>query len=268
MKNKVPQVVLAFWLIKITATTLGETAGDAMSMSLDLGYAVSTAVFFALFLVAVTAQVSVKKYYPLLYWAVIVSTTTVGTTTADYMTRDGGLGYYWASLLLFATVVGVLALWYFTLGTVSVNRITNRKAETFYWVAIMSSNTLGTALGDWLSDTQGFGFGGGALVFGGMLVLIAAAYFLTTVSRTALFWAAFILTRPLGATLGDLLTKPIEDGGLDLSRFVSSLILAAFMIGCILLTSRKSEQDVDAQVPAGESATQSHASSGASEVAS
>ncbi|MCE9563363.1 MAG: hypothetical protein K8U57_15080 [Planctomycetes bacterium] len=244
MKNKVPQVVFAFWLIKISATTLGETSGDALSMSLELGYAVSTAIFLALFLVAVTVQVSVKKYHPLLYWAVIVATTTVGTTTADYLTRDAGLGYFWASLFLLAAVVGVLALWYYSLGTVSVDRITNRKAETFYWVAILCSNTLGTALGDWLADTQGFGFGGGALVFGGMLALIAVAYFFTNISHTALFWAAFVLTRPLGATLGDLLTKPIADGGLDLSRIASSVILAIFMIGCILLTSRKSEQDV------------------------
>jgi uncharacterized membrane-anchored protein len=244
MKNKVPQVVLAFWVIKIIATTLGETAGDAMSMTFELGYAVSTAIFFGLFLVAVTAQVSVKKYYPFLYWAVIVSTTMVGTTTADYLTRDAGLGYLWASLLLFATVVGLLALWYFSLGTISVDRITNRRAETFYWVAILCSNTLGTALGDWLSDTQGVGFGGGALVLGGMLAVIGAAYFFANISHTALFWAAFILTRPLGATLGDLLTKPIEDGGLHLSRVLSSAILAAVMIACIVLSSRKSEHDV------------------------
>ena len=268
MKNKVPHVVFAFWVIKIIATTLGETAGDAMSMKYDLGYVLSTAIFFALFLVVVTAQISVTKFYRFLYWAVIVSTTTLGTTTADYLTRDEGLGYFWASLLLFATVVGVLALWYFMLGTISVERITNRKAETFYWVAILCSNTLGTALGDWLSDTQDFGFDGGALVFGSLLALIAAAYFLTNISHTALFWSAFILTRPLGATLGDLLTKPLEQGGLDLRQDASSAILAVAMIACILLTSRKSKQDGDSRALPGEPEVLPQASPGSSEVIS
>jgi uncharacterized membrane-anchored protein len=232
-------VTFAFWVIKICATTLGETGGDALSMTLKLGYAVSTAILFGLFLVTVAAQVRTKSYHPFLYWAVIVATTTVGTTMSDYLTRTGGLGYLKSSLLLFAILLGILALWYFVLGSVSVNRITNRKAETFYWTAILFSNTLGTALGDCLADTSGLGYEGSALVFAGALGLIAAAYLWTDISHTALFWTAFILTRPLGATVGDLLTKPVAKGGLNLGRITSSLIIAAFIIGAILLTSQK-----------------------------
>jgi uncharacterized membrane-anchored protein len=240
--SKVPQVTFAFWLIKICATTLGETGGDALSMTLDLGYAVSTAIFFGLFLVTVVAQVGAKVYHPFLYWGVIVATTTAGTTMSDYLTRTAGLGYAGASLLLFAILIGILAAWYFSLGSVSVNRITDPKAEIFYWVAILFSNTLGTALGDALADTSGFGYEGGALVFAGALALIAAAYFFTNISHTALFWLAFILTRPLGATLGDLLTKPIANGGLNLSRITSSLIIAAFIIAALLITTRNSNR--------------------------
>ena len=232
-------MTFAFWVIKICATTLGETGGDALSMTLKLGYAVSTAILFGLFLVTVAAQVRTKSYHPFLYWAVIVATTTVGTTMSDYLTRTGGLGYLKSSLLLFAILLGILALWYFVLGSVSVNRITNRKAETFYWTAILFSNTLGTALGDCLADTSGLGYEGSALVFAGALGLIAAAYLWTDISHTALFWTAFILTRPLGATVGDLLTKPVAKGGLNLGRITSSLIIAAFIIGAILLTSQK-----------------------------
>jgi uncharacterized membrane-anchored protein len=237
--NKVPQVAFAFWVIKILATTLGETGGDTLSMTLDLGYTVSTAIFVGLFLVTVAVQVSAKSYHPFLYWAVIIATTTAGTTMSDYLTRTAGLGYVWASVVLFASVMSILALWYFTLGSISVNRITGRKVEIFYWTAILFSNTLGTALGDFLADDSGLGFLGGALVFAAALALIAAAYFFTKISHTALFWAAFILTRPLGATVGDLLTKPVAEGGLNLSRITSSLIIAAFMIVCILFTSRK-----------------------------
>ena len=243
MLSKVPQVTLAFWVIKILATTLGETGGDAVSMTLHLGYAISTGIFFAIFLLTVAGQISARAYHPFLYWAVIVATTTAGTTLSDYLTRTAGLGYLKTSLLLFAMVIAILAAWYFSVGTVSVNRITNRKAETFYWMAIFFSNTLGTALGDCLADTSGLGYEGGALVFGGALALVAAAYFFTGISHTALFWTAFILTRPLGATLGDLLTKPIANGGLNLSRFTSSFVLAVIMIVCILLTSRRSERD-------------------------
>ncbi len=243
MRNKVPQVTLAFWLIKIAATTLGETGGDALSMTLKLGYAISTAIFFGFFLVTAAAQIGAKKFHPFLYWAVIVATTTVGTTTSDYLTRTAGLGYLWSSIILFASVLAVLAIWYFSLGSVNVNRITDRKAESFYWLTILCSNTLGTALGDCLADTSGFGYEGGALVFGGALALIAAAYFFTNISHVVLFWTAFILTRPLGATLGDLLTKPLDHGGLNLGRFSSTAVLAVFMIILILVTARKSEGD-------------------------
>jgi uncharacterized membrane-anchored protein len=237
--NKVPQVTFAFWVIKICATTLGETGGDALSMTLDLGYAISTAIFFGIFVVTVAAQVSARSYHRFRYWGVIVTTTTVGTTMSDYLTRTTGLGYLKSSILLFAMVLGVLALWRFTLGSVSVNRITSRKVESFYWTAILFSNTLGTALGDCLADTSGLGYEGGALVFAAVLALIAAAYFFTEISHTALFWMAFILTRPLGATLGDLLTKPLLDGGLNLGRFKSSFVIAAFISVCILFTSQK-----------------------------
>jgi len=237
--SKVPLVTLAFWVIKICATTLGETGGDALSMTLKLGYAISTAIFFGIFIVAVAGQVRASSHHPFLYWAVIVATTTVGTTMSDYLTRTAGLGYLKSSLLLFAVLLGILAVWHFTLGSVSVNQITSRKAESFYWTAILFSNTLGTALGDCLADTSGLGYEGSALVFAGALALIAAAYLWTDISHTALFWMAFILTRPLGATLGDLLTKPVANGGLNLSRITSSLIIAAFIIVAILFTSRK-----------------------------
>jgi uncharacterized membrane-anchored protein len=237
--SKVPQVALAFWIIKICATTLGETAGDAMSMTWNLGYAVSTAIFFGIFAVTVAAQVRATRYIPLLYWLVIVATTTAGTTMSDYLTRTAGLGYLKSSLLLFAMVIAVLAVWRLTLGSISVNRITDRRAESFYWLAILFSNTLGTALGDCLADTSGFGYGGGALVFGASLALIAAAYWWTGISHTILFWAAFILTRPLGATLGDMLTKPVVHGGLNLSRISSSLVIAVGMLVAILATSQK-----------------------------
>lgn len=251
MKNKVPAVTLAFWIIKIAATTLGETGGDALSMTLNLGYAVSTGIFFMIFAGTAAAQIASSRLHRFLYWAVIVATTTVGTTTSDYLTRSAGLGYLWTSIILFAGVLAVLAVWYFTLGSVNVNQITNRKAETFYWLTILTSNTLGTALGDCLADTSGFGYDGGALVFGAALAVIAVLYFFTSLSRVALFWAAFILTRPLGATLGDVLTKPVDHGGLNLSRFTSSYVIAAFMIVCVLLTSRKSEDDAGARPPVG-----------------
>jgi uncharacterized membrane-anchored protein len=238
-ESKVPQVALAFWIIKICATTLGETLGDAVSMTLNLGYAISSGIFFAIFIAAVTTQIRAQTYHRFLYWAVIVATTTVGTTMSDFMTRTAGLGYLYSSLLLFGMVLAVLAAWRLTFGTVSVNRISDRKVETFYWAVILFSNTLGTALGDCLADTTPLGFEGGALVFGSALAVVAAAYFWTKISRTTLFWTAFILTRPLGATLGDLLTKPVSEGGLHLSRIASSLVIAGFVAGAILFTSRK-----------------------------
>lgn len=237
--SKIPQVTLAFWIIKIAATTLGETGGDAVSMTLNLGYAVGTAIFFCFFLIAVCAQITAKTYHRFLYWAVIVATTTVGTTMADFADRSLSIGYVGGTLILFAALMLVIALWRFTLGSVSINNIRSRKAELFYWITILFSNTLGTALGDFIADDSGLGYVGSALVFIALLLGITAAYFYTRLSRTALFWSAFILTRPLGATVGDFLTKPQAHGGLDMSRIGSSVALAAFMIIGILLTANK-----------------------------
>jgi uncharacterized membrane-anchored protein len=235
--NKVPAVTLAFWVAKIAATTLGETGGDAVSMSMNLGYLVATGIFAAIFVVALALQVAEKRYHPFNYWFVIVATTTVGTTVSDYLDRTAGLGYPLASLILFAVVMLCLATWRASTGNVSVAHISDRKTEIFYWTTILASNTLGTALGDYLADSRDFGFAGGALVFGGLIALIAVAYFVTKIPRTILFWAAFILTRPLGATLGDILTKPLAHGGLNLDRIQSSVALAAFMAACIMLTN-------------------------------
>lgn len=238
-QSKVPEITIAFWIIKIAATTLGETGGDAFSMTLHLGYAVSSVIFIALFAVAVTAQVRAKAFHPLLYWAVIVATTTAGTTMADFSDRSLGVGYVGGSLILAVLLAAVLALWRFTTGSVSVNRITSPKVEIFYWATILFSNTLGTALGDFFADGSGLGYEGGALVFAGALAIVALLYFFTGTSRTLLFWAAFILTRPLGATLGDLLTKPHSHGGLDLSRLSSSLAIGVFIAACVLLLPQK-----------------------------
>jgi uncharacterized membrane-anchored protein len=240
--SKVPEIAIAFWIIKIAATTLGETGGDALSMSLNLGYALSTIVFLACFLMAVTAQIKAKAFHRFLYWTVIVATTTLGTTMADFADRSLGVGYAGGSLILLAALAVVLGLWRWAVGSISFRDITSPKVEMFYWATILFSNTLGTALGDWLADTEGVGFERGALVFAGALTLVAAAYFFTKTSRTFLFWTAFILTRPLGATLGDCLTKPRAAGGLDLSRFASSAVIAVFMVACILLTSRTAGQ--------------------------
>lgn len=242
MANKIAEVTLAFWIIKICATTFGETGGDALSMQLKLGYAVSTAIFAAIFVVALAAQVASNRYHPALYWLVIVATTTVGTTMSDYLTRTAGLGYTKASILLFVSVLIVLAIWRATTGTVSVSRITTRKAEVFYWVTILFSNTLGTALGDALADAPGFGYEKGALVFAGLIAIVAGFYYFSRISPTLLFWAAFILTRPLGATLGDILTKPTASGGLNLGRIASSLVIGAVMVILIALFSRKPER--------------------------
>jgi len=232
---KVPEVTLGFWLIKIAATTLGETGGDAVSMSMNLGYLVGTAIFAAIFLAAVVAQVKAKGFHPFLYWTTIIATTTVGTTLADFADRSLGIGYAGGSSLLLALLLCSLFVWYRTLGSVSVSTISSPKAEAFYWLTIMFSQTLGTALGDWTADTAGLGYTGAAVVFGGLLALVVATYYWTSVSRTLLFWAAFILTRPLGAVVGDFLDKPLSAGGLALSRYSASAALLAFMVTAILM---------------------------------
>jgi uncharacterized membrane-anchored protein len=238
-RSKVPEVTLVFWIIKVLATTLGETGGDAVSMSMNLGYAVSSFIFIGIFAVAVVAQIVAKKFHPFLYWMVVIATTTAGTTMADFADRSLGIGYPGGASLLFVLLMASLAVWYWSAGSISVNTVSTPKIETFYWVAILFSQTLGTALGDWMADTNGLGYEGGALVFAAGLALIAAAYFYTSMSRTLLFWAAFILTRPLGATLGDLLDKPLDNGGLAFSRFYASAILAAVIIGCVALLPQR-----------------------------
>ena len=238
-RSKVPEVTLVFWIIKILATTLGETGGDAVSMSMDLGYALSSVIFISIFVVAVIAQIATNKFRPFLYWFVVIATTTAGTTMADFADRSLGVGYPGGASLLFVLLMASLALWYWFAGSISVNTVSTPGIETFYWVAILFSQTLGTALGDWMADSNGLGYEGGALVFSAGLVLIAVAYFYTGLSRTLLFWAAFILTRPLGATLGDLLDKPLDSGGLAFSRFYASAILAAIIIACVALLPQR-----------------------------
>jgi uncharacterized membrane-anchored protein len=236
---KVPEVTLIFWIIKIAATTLGETGGDAVSMSMNLGYLVATGIFTFIFLVAVGAQISMKRFNPYIFWITIISTTTVGTTLADFATRSLGIGYAGGSALLLILLIGSLAIWYRTLGTVSMNSVNTPRAELFYWITIMFSQTLGTALGDWTADTAGLGYTGAAGIFSGLLLLVVAAYLWTQVSRTLLFWIAFILTRPLGAVVGDFLDKPIASGGLAFSRYSATIILFVFIVACILLFKQK-----------------------------
>jgi uncharacterized membrane-anchored protein len=233
--SKVPEVTLIFWVIKIAATTLGETGGDAVSMSMDLGYLVGTLIFAVIFIIAVIAQMKAKKFYPLLYWVTIIATTTVGTTLADFATRSLGIGYPGGTILLFSLLMISLFIWYRTLGSVSVNTVFSTKAEMFYWVTIMFSQTLGTALGDWTADSAGFGYTGAALVFSTLLALLVAGYYWTSISRTVLFWSAFILTRPLGAVVGDFLDKPLDAGGLALSRYSASAVLLLFIVICIFV---------------------------------
>ncbi|MEZ2311757.1 hypothetical protein AB6809_34650 [Paraburkholderia sp. RCC_158] len=233
--TKVPEVTMGFWLIKIAATTLGETGGDAVSMSMHLGYLVGTGIFAAIFLAAVIAQVKAKGFHPFLYWTTIIATTTVGTTLADFADRSLGIGYAGGSTLLLTLLLGSLFVWHRTLGSVSVSTVSSPRAEAFYWLTIMFSETLGTALGDWTADTAGFGYTGATAVFSGLLALVVAAYYWTGVSRTLLFWAAIILTRPLGAVVGDFLDKPLSAGGLALSRYSASATLLAFMLTAILL---------------------------------
>jgi uncharacterized membrane-anchored protein len=236
--SKVPQVTLIFWIIKIAATTLGETGGDALSMTMKLGYALSTVIFFGFFIVTAAAQIRARSFHAPLYWAVIVATTTAGTTMADFADRSLGIGYVGGALILFALTMLTLGIWWKVEGSVSVNSITSPRVETFYWLTILFSNTLGTALGDFLADS-GPGFEGGALVFTAALLVVWALYAFTGLSRTLLFWGAFILTRPLGATVGDMLTKPVDAGGLDLSRISSSAIIAVFIVACIVLLPQR-----------------------------
>jgi len=243
--SKVPEVTLLFWVLKIIATTLGETAGDAVTMSMNLGYLVGTAIFATIFVLAVTAQIRATKFHPYLFWFVIVATTTAGTTMADFFDRSLGIGYIGGTSILFVLLLACLGLWYWSLGSVSVNQLTSRKAEVFYWATVMFSQTLGTAAGDWVADPKtglGLGYSGGAVVFAAGLTLVAAAYYRTAISHTLLFWAAFILTRPLGATVGDFLDKPRANGGLELSRYTASAVLAVLIIVGLLIFPQRAER--------------------------
>jgi uncharacterized membrane-anchored protein len=231
--SKVPQVTLMFWVIKVLATTLGETGGDAVSMSMNLGYLVGTAIFAVLFVAAVYVQIRAKVFHPVIYWTTIIASTTVGTTLADFADRSLGIGYTGGSTLLAALLIGSLLVWYRTLGTIAVDSVSSPRSELFYWVTIMFSQTLGTALGDWTADTAGRGYLGAAVIFGGLLALVAVAYFWSRISHTVLFWAAFVLTRPLGAVVGDFLDKPIAKGGLELSRYTASIVLLVLIAACI-----------------------------------
>jgi uncharacterized membrane-anchored protein len=239
-ESKVPEVTLIFWIIKIAATTLGETGGDTVTMTLNWGYLLGTALFLALLVALVICQIAAKKFHPFLYWATIVASTTAGTTMADFADRSLGIGYAGGSSLLFACVIATLAAWYWSEGSISVATVNTPKVEAFYWVAITFSQTLGTALGDWMADSTGYEHG--AFVFGAGLAVLAAAYFCTNVSRVFLFWAAFILTRPLGASVGDFLDKPVSAGGLAFSRPIASAIIAAFIILCITVLPQRAGQ--------------------------
>lgn len=232
---KVPEVTLAFWAVKILATTLGETGGDAVSMSMNLGYLTATGIFATLFLVFVAAQIRARQYHPALYWATIIASTTVGTTMADFFDRSLGIGYAGGTSILLALLLASLWAWKKSAGSVAVETVASPRTELFYWVTIMFSQTLGTALGDWTADTAGLGYSGGALVFSVLLAGVALAYYKTSISRAALFWAAFILTRPLGAVVGDFLDKPVAAGGLELSRYTASIVLFAAIVGLLWL---------------------------------
>ena len=240
--SKVPEVTLLFWIIKIAATTLGETAGDAVSMSMELGYLVGTGIFAAIFIAAVIVQIAAKRFHPLIYWTTIVATTTVGTTLADFADRSLGIGYAGGTTLLFGLLMASLIIWYRCLGSVAVDTVNSPRSEMFYWTTIMLSQTLGTALGDWTADTAGLGYVGAAGVFSVVLSLVSLAYYKTQISRPALFWMAFILTRPLGAVLGDFLDKPLKAGGLALSRYSASAALFVFILVCILVFPHRPAQ--------------------------
>ena len=248
--SKVPEVTLAFWIIKIAATTLGETGGDSVTMTLNWGYLAGTALFLGLLVVLVIAQIVAKKFHPFLYWVTIVASTTFGTTMADFADRSLGIGYTGGSLLLLGCLAGALGLWYWSEGTISVNTVTTPRVEAFYWTAITFSQTLGTALGDWIADTGGLGYQGGVLVFAAGLALIAGLYYWTNVSRVVLFWSAFILTRPLGATVGDFLDKPASHGGLAFNRPLASAVIAVFIILCLVVLPQRAGRHPDASIGA------------------
>jgi uncharacterized membrane-anchored protein len=233
--SKVPAVTFGFWIIKVFATTLGETGGDAVSMSMNLGYVVSTGIFMVMFVATVSAQIAANNFNPFLYWATIIASTTVGTTLADFADRSLGIGYLGGSTLLFALLIASLVIWHRSLGSVDVSSVSSPASEFFYWLTIMFSQTLGTALGDWTADSAGLGYAGAALVFGGLLILVVLAFFCTRISRTSLFWSAFILTRPLGAVVGDLLDKPVSKGGLELSRYSATAVLFSLIVVGILV---------------------------------
>lgn len=241
--SKVPEVTPLFWITKIFATTLGETGGDAVSMSMNLGYLVGTGIFSVIFMAAVIAQVSAKRFRPFLYWTTIIAATSVGTTMADFADRSLGIGYAGGVTILLSLVIGSIFIWYYSLGSVAVDTVSSPKSEIFYWITIMFSQTLGTAIGDWTADTVGIGYTGGVLVFTAILAIVAAAYYRTKISRTALFWVAFVLTRPLGAVVGDFLDKPISSGGLALSRYTASAVLTVLIaLSIILLPHRAARQ--------------------------
>jgi uncharacterized membrane-anchored protein len=240
--SKVPEVTLVFWIIKIAATTLGETGGDALSMSMNLGYLISTGIFAVIFVSAVGLQIRAERFHPLVYWATIIASTAVGTTLADFTTRSLGVGYAGGSTLLFTLLLISLFTWYRSLGSIAVDTVSTPRAELFYWLTILFSQTLGTALGDWTADTAGLGYVGAGVIFCGLLMLVVAAYLWTRISRTLLFWAAFVLTRPLGAVIGDFLDKPIDAGGLALSRYWASTVLLLFIGTCILLFPQRAAE--------------------------
>jgi len=242
MTAKVPEVTLAFWIIKIAATTLGETGGDAVTMSMNLGYLVGTAIFGVIFVSAVALQIKAERFHPALYWATIIASTTVGTTLADFADRSLGIGYAGGSSLLLILLLLSLFVWHRTLGSISVDTVSTPQAELFYWVTIMFSQTLGTALGDWTADTAGLGYVGAGLIFTALLAVVAALYLWTRISRTLLFWAAFVLTRPLGAVVGDFLDKPVSSGGLALSRYLASAVLLGFIALCLLVFPQRAAQ--------------------------
>jgi uncharacterized membrane-anchored protein len=237
--NKIPEVTLIFWIIKIAATTLGETGGDSVTMTLNWGYIVGTALFLGVLVALVIAQTFARRFHPFLYWATIVASTTFGTTMADFADRSLGIGYAGGSLLLFSCLMLALAVWYWSEGTISVNTVNTPRVEAFYWAAITFSQTLGTALGDWTADSNNLGYSGGAMVFAAALAVVAALYFWTNISHVLLFWTAFILTRPLGATVGDFLDKPVGQGGMAMSRPLASAVIAVFIILCLCVLPQR-----------------------------